>query len=167
MARILLPYNTHDHEMTIIKEIRDPIARLTNSHAGPLIDVTLVTDIDHARIQEITTITRYTFYLGPPSRSRDSRSSRSRSHSNTKNKPNTIHPQTQNDPINFEVRMYHPTEMTNAVTPTSWFYSLYTHTSSDQIQRNYPSRLEISFFWIAVYNLEKISKLYKFYNTLI
>ena len=40
--------------------------------------------------------------------------------------------------------MYHPTEMANAVTPTSWFHSLYTHTPSNQIQRDYPSRLEIS-----------------------
>ena len=42
--------------------------------------------------------------------------------------------------------MYHPTEMANAVTSTSWFYSLYTHTPPNQIQRDYPSRLEISFF---------------------
>ena len=41
--------------------------------------------------------------------------------------------------------MYHPTEMANALTPTSWFYSLYTHTSSNQNHRDYPSRLEISF----------------------
>ena len=41
--------------------------------------------------------------------------------------------------------MYHPTEMANAVTPTSWFYSLYIHTPSNQIQRDNPSRLEISF----------------------
>ena len=41
--------------------------------------------------------------------------------------------------------MYHPTEMANDVTPTSWFYSLYTHTPSNQIQRDYPSRLEIPF----------------------
>ena len=41
--------------------------------------------------------------------------------------------------------MYHPTEMTNAVTPTSWFYSLYTHTPSNQTQRDFPSRLELSF----------------------
>ena len=41
--------------------------------------------------------------------------------------------------------MYHPTEMTNAVTPTSWFYSLYVHTPSNQIQRDNPSRLEIYF----------------------
>ena len=41
--------------------------------------------------------------------------------------------------------MYHPTEMGNALTPTSWFYSLYTHAPSNQIQRDYPSRLDISF----------------------
>ena len=41
--------------------------------------------------------------------------------------------------------MYHPTEIANALTPTSWFYSLYTHTSSNQNHRDYPSRLEISF----------------------
>ena len=38
--------------------------------------------------------------------------------------------------------MYHPTEMTNAIIPTSWFYSLFT---PNQTQRDYPSRLEISF----------------------
>ena len=35
--------------------------------------------------------------------------------------------------------------MANVVTPTSWFYSLYIHTPSKQIQRDNPSRLEISF----------------------
>ena len=42
--------------------------------------------------------------------------------------------------------MYHPTEMANAVKPTSWFYSLYIHTHSNQSQPDYPSRLGISFF---------------------
>ena len=40
--------------------------------------------------------------------------------------------------------MYHPIEMANAVTPTSWFYALFTHTPSNQIQREYPSQLKIS-----------------------
>ena len=35
--------------------------------------------------------------------------------------------------------------MANAVTPTSWFYSLYIHTPSTQIQQENPYRLEISF----------------------
>ena len=41
--------------------------------------------------------------------------------------------------------MYHPHEMANALTPTSWLYSLYTHAPPNQNQRDYPSRLEISF----------------------
>ena len=65
---------------------------------------------------------------------------------NTRKKINTVQPQTQNDPIYFEVHMYHPTEMANAVTPTSWFYSLYIQTPSKQLQRDNPSTLEISFF---------------------
>ena len=35
--------------------------------------------------------------------------------------------------------------MTNAVTPTSWFYTLYVHTPSSIVQRDNPSRLEIAF----------------------
>ena len=92
-----------------------------------------------------STFTRYTSSFRPPSRPRDSRSSRLRSHSNTRNKPNTIHPQTQNAPINFELHMYHPTEMAKAVTPTSWFYSICTHTAPNKIQHDYPLKLEISF----------------------
>ena len=56
-----------------------------------------------------------------------------------------IQQQDQSDPIKFEVQMYHPTAMANAVTPTSWFYTLYVHTPSSIIQRFNPSRLEIAF----------------------
>ena len=42
-----------------------------------------------------------------------------------------IQSQDQSDPIKFEVHMYHPTAMANAVTPTSWFYTLYVHTPSN------------------------------------
>ena len=89
--------------------------------------------------------TRYTSSYRTPSRPRDSRYPRSRSQSNTRDKPKTIQSQHQTDPINFEVHMYHPTEMANAVTPTSWFYSLYIHTPPTHIQSDNPSRLEISF----------------------
>ena len=89
--------------------------------------------------------TRYTKSYRPPSRPRDSRFSRSRSHSDSRNKLNTIQPQNQSEPMNFEVHMYHPTTMANAVTPTSWFYSLYVHTPSSIIQGDNPSRLEIAF----------------------
>ena len=89
--------------------------------------------------------TKYTNLYRPPSRPRDSRFSRSRSHSNSRNKINMIQQQDQSDPIKFEVHMYHPTAMANAVTPTSWFYTLYVHTPSSIVQRDNPSRLEIAF----------------------
>ena len=41
--------------------------------------------------------------------------------------------------------MYHPTEMTNALTPTSWFYSLYLHIPERYNDNDHPSILEISF----------------------
>ena len=56
-----------------------------------------------------------------------------------------IQQQDQSDPIKFEVHMYHPTAMANAVTPTSWFYTLYVHTPSSITQRDNPSRLEFAF----------------------
>ena len=56
-----------------------------------------------------------------------------------------IQPQDQSEPIKFEVHMYHPTAMANAVTPTSWFYTLYVHTPSSITQRDNPSRHEIAF----------------------
>ena len=90
-------------------------------------------------------LTKYTNSYRPPSRPRDSRFSRSRSHSNSRNKINMIQQQEQTDPIKFEVHMYHPTAMANAVTPTSWFYTLYVHTPSSIVQRDNPSRLEIAF----------------------
>ena len=40
--------------------------------------------------------------------------------------------------------MYHPTIMANAVTPTSWFYTLHVHTPPNMIQKGNPSRLEIA-----------------------
>ena len=40
--------------MTIIKETRDLIALLIDHHTHQLVDVTLVTDKDHAHILEIT-----------------------------------------------------------------------------------------------------------------
>ena len=88
---------------------------------------------------------KYTNSYRPPSRPRDSRYSRSRSNSNTRNKINTIQSQDPSEPIKFEVYMYHPKAMANAVTPTSWFYTLYVHTPSSMVQKDNPFRLEIAF----------------------
>ena len=56
-----------------------------------------------------------------------------------------IQSQDQSEPIRFEVHMYHPTAMANAVTPASWFYTIFVHTPSNILQRDNPSRLEITF----------------------
>ena len=37
--------------------------------------------------------------------------------------------------------MYHPTEMANALTRTSWFYSLYLKTPETYNDNDHPSRL--------------------------
>ena len=47
--------------------------------------------------------------------------------------------------------MYHPLAMANAVTPTSWFYTLYVHTPSSIVRRDNPSRLEISLNYVLNY----------------
>ena len=69
-----------------------------------------------------------------PSRQRDSINSISRSRSNKrKSYYHSTKLQASNDPINFEVNMYHPTEMANTLSSTSWFYSLYTHQETKTI----------------------------------
>ena len=71
---------------------------------------------------------QYTSSYRPPSQPRQSRPFRSRSNSETRTKINNIQTEQSNSPINFEIHMYRPTEMANALAPTSWFYSLYLHT---------------------------------------
>ena len=63
MTKILHLHNTLDHDMTIINEIHDPIAHLTDLATDPLVGMTLVIDIDHVHIQEIVTILQDTHRL--------------------------------------------------------------------------------------------------------
>ena len=56
MTKVLLLHNTLDHDMTTMNEIHDPIALLTDLLTDPFTDMTFVINIDHAPIQEITTI---------------------------------------------------------------------------------------------------------------
>ena len=51
MTKVLLQ-TTLDHDMTTTKETRDLIAVLIDLHTNHLIDVTIVTDIDHAHTTE-------------------------------------------------------------------------------------------------------------------
>ena len=62
-TRVLLLHNTLDHDITITKEIRNPIALPTELLTDPFTDITLVTDMYHARIQEITTVLQDTHLL--------------------------------------------------------------------------------------------------------
>ena len=54
MTKVLLLHNTPVHTMTIIKETRGLITLFIDPQTNHLIDVILVTDIDHAYILEIT-----------------------------------------------------------------------------------------------------------------
>ena len=53
MTKALLFHNTLVHAMTITKETRDLIALLKDLHPNHFIDVTPLTDIDHAHTLEI------------------------------------------------------------------------------------------------------------------
>ena len=143
-TKVLLLHNTLDHDMKLTNAIHGLTVLHTDLHIDLLIDKTLVLDTDHAYSREHN-FSKYTNSYRPPSRPRDSRYSRSRSHSNPRNKIKMIQSQDHSEPTKFEVHMYHPTAMANAVTPTSWFYTLYVHTPSSIVQRDNPSRLEISF----------------------
>ena len=56
MTKILLLHNTADQDISIINETRNLIALLIDPPKNHPIDVTLVTDIDHAHTQETTKI---------------------------------------------------------------------------------------------------------------
>ena len=144
MTKVLLLHNTLDHDMILTNVIPGLTALHTDPRLDLHIDTTLALDIDHAPTPE-KKITKYTNSYRPLSRPRESRFSRSRSHSNSRNENNMIQPQDQSDPIKLEVQMNHSTAMANAVTPTSWFYTLYVHTPSSITQRDNPSRLETAF----------------------
>ena len=145
MTKVLLLHTTLDHDMIQTNVIPGPTVLPTDHHTDPHIDTTLVLRYRSRSYSRDNKFTKYTNSYRPPSRPRDSRFSRSRSHSNSRNKINMIQQQDQSKPIKFEVHMYHPSAMANAVTPTSWFYTLYVHTPSSIVQRDNPSRLEITF----------------------
>ena len=82
----------------------------------------------------------------PPSQQRESRLSDLHQFPKQK-KVNTSQTEQTSLPINFEIHMYYPTEMANALTPISWFYSLYLHTPERYNDNDHHSGLEISFLF--------------------
>ena len=129
MLKILLHHKTLDHDMTIINENPDLIALRIDPLTDHLLDMTLSTFIDHVHIQETKTISQDTHL--PLDHLHDPEILNFLDLTHTQSKIITIQPHTPQDPLNFDVHMYHPTEMANAVAPTRWFYSLYIHTSSN------------------------------------
>ena len=91
MTKVLLLKFIHVLDMITINEILDPIVFLID-YTDQLTDPILVLDTNHVLIPEPTIFTKYTSSFRPPSRPRDSRYSRSRSHSNTRNIVITVQP---------------------------------------------------------------------------
>ena len=145
MTKVLLLHTSPDQDMIHTNVILDLTVLLTDLPIDPHIDKTLVLDTDHAPIQEITNSPNTQIHIDHL-QDQETLDSLDLAHTPiSRNKINTIQQQDQTDPIKFEVHMYHPTAMANAVTPTSWFCTLYVHTPSSIVQRDNPSRLEIAF----------------------
>ena len=126
MIKVLLVHNKRDHDMKTINETRDLIALIIDPLTNHLIDVTAVIDINHAHTPETTVLQDTHLHLDHLKDPEILKFIDLAHTLKTRNQFSTIQPQTQNDPINFEVNMYYPTEMANSVTPTSWFYSSYS-----------------------------------------
>ena len=144
MIKVLPLHATLDHDDTYKRDSRSYRSPYRSSYRSPYRHNSRPRYRSRSYSRD-NQFTKYTNSYRPPSRPRDSRFSRSRSHSKSRNKINMVQQQDQSDPIKFEVHMYYPTAMANAVTPTSWFYTLYVHTPSSIVQRDNPSRLEIAF----------------------
>ena len=144
MTELLLLHNLTNHYMTTINAIHVPNVHHTDLRIDHHIDKIHAIDINHVPTLEIDKFPQYTSSYRPPSQPRQSRPFRSRSNSETRNKINNIQTEQSNSPINFEIHMYYPTERAKALTPTSWFYSLYLHTPERHNDKDHPSRLEIS-----------------------
>ena len=86
MTKVLLLHKTLDHDMILINVIPGLIALHTDPRTDLLIDTTLDLDTDHAPILERIDFKKNTISYRPPLRPRESRFSRSRSHSNSRNK---------------------------------------------------------------------------------
>ena len=145
MTKVLPLHDTQDHDMILTNAIHGLIALHTDLRIDLLIDTTLALDIDHAPIPETIVLQNIQIHLDHLL-NQEILDFLDPVHTPIlKNKINMIQPQDHSDTIKFEVHMYHPTAMAYAVTPTSWFYTLYVHTPSSITQRDNPSRLEISF----------------------
>ena len=127
MTKIPLLHNTHDHNTTIINEIQDLTDYLTGHHTDLLIDAILVPDIDHVHIHDII-IFNGILQLSDHLQDQETLDVLDHGH---------IHILEINyTQFNHKHRMIPLTSKYACITllrwlidgtPTSWFYSLYTH----------------------------------------
>ena len=110
--------------------------------------MTLVMDIDHVHIQEITTTLQDTHR--PIDHLQDQAILVTLDHVHIQIQDLNLMQYNDNTKQTQLTLKYicinHPSEMAKAVTPISWLYSLNIHTPSNLIQRDNPTRFEISFF---------------------
>ena len=106
-------------------DIKDTLAHIVHK-TGLLIDhhthVIHVPDTNPDLTPETKTSKKHTFSYRPPSSPRDSRYSRFRSHSNTRNKVKIFQPQSSTDPLNFEIHMHHQTKINRTNDPDMKFH---------------------------------------------
>ena len=122
--------------MTIVHKICDRIALHIDPLTHHLLDVIFVTVIDHVHIQETITISQNTHPPLDHFHKQEILDFLDLAHTQIQKTKNIF-----TGPNVHEVFMYLQKEIANAVTPTCWFYSLYTLTTSNQSQRDYLSRL--------------------------
>ena len=129
-TKVLPLHTTLDHDMIRTNLTPGLTALHTDPHTDLRIDTTLALDTDHAPIPETTNLQKIQIHTDHL-QDQETLDFLDLAHTpHFRNKINMIQQQDQSDPIKFEVHMYHPTAMANAVTPTSWFYTLYVHTPS-------------------------------------
>ena len=113
VTELLLLHKLTDPDMTTTDEIHVLIIHHTDLHIDRHIEEThAIRSRSYSRdrqFQQCTSSNR------PPSQPRESRPFRSRSSSETKNNVNNIQTEQSKSPIIFEIQMYHPTKMTNAL----------------------------------------------------
>ena len=144
MTELLLLHNLTDQDMTTIDEIHVPIVHPTDLHIDQHIDKILAIDVNYVFTLETDNFQNTLHYLDLLL-NHDSPDLLDLDQVLKHEKIENNHTGESNSPINFETHMYHPTEMANALTPTSWLYSLYLHTPERHNDNDHPSRVEISF----------------------
>ena len=145
VTELLLLHNLTDQDLTTTDEIHVLIVHHTDLRIDRHIEKIHVIDINHVHTLEIDNFHNTLRHIDLLHNHENLDLSDIDQVLRQKNKVNNIQTEQLNSPINFGIHMYHPTEMANALTPTSWLYYLYLHTPERYNENHHPSRLEISY----------------------